>query len=95
MQAVVRVAAIAGIDRQQRLEQAAVVERGERFIERIPFALAVGEPAPEPVLPIEQVQNVDAAARFDAAGKQVSGTFGSYTSTLDARRGVLGAKFYF
>lgn len=40
-------------------------------------------------------QGVDAAARFDASGRQVSGTFGSYTSTLDARRIVLGAKFYF
>ncbi|MEJ7607920.1 MAG: hypothetical protein WKF37_17040 [Bryobacteraceae bacterium] len=40
-------------------------------------------------------QNVDTAARFDAAGRQVSGTFGQYTSTLDARRVVLGAKFYF
>jgi hypothetical protein len=40
-------------------------------------------------------QNVDTAARFDAAGRQVSGTFGQYTSTLDARRIVLGAKFYF
>ena len=38
---------------------------------------------------------VDTAARFDAAGKQVSGTFGQYTATLDARRIVLGAKFYF
>jgi hypothetical protein len=40
-------------------------------------------------------QNVDTAARFDAAGKQISGTFGQYTSTLDARRIVLGAKLYF
>jgi len=40
-------------------------------------------------------QGVDTTARFDAAGKQVSGTFGQYTSTLDARRIVLGAKFYF
>ena len=40
-------------------------------------------------------QGVDTSARFDAAGKQVSGTFGQYTSTLDARRIVLGAKFYF
>jgi hypothetical protein len=40
-------------------------------------------------------QNVDTVARFDAAGRQVSGTFGQYTSTLDARRIVLGAKFYF
>lgn len=38
---------------------------------------------------------VDTAARFDAAGRQVSGTFGQYTSTLDARRTVIGAKFYF
>jgi hypothetical protein len=38
---------------------------------------------------------VDTTARFDAAGRQVSGTFGQYTSTLDARRVVLGAKFYF
>ncbi|NWF83341.1 MAG: TonB-dependent receptor [Bryobacteraceae bacterium] len=40
-------------------------------------------------------QGVDTTARFDAAGRQVSGTFGQYTSTLDARRIVLGAKFYF
>jgi hypothetical protein len=40
-------------------------------------------------------QNVDTAGRFDAQGKQVNGTFGAYTSTLDARRVVLGAKFYF
>lgn len=40
-------------------------------------------------------QGVDTSARFDAAGRQVSNTFGSYTSTLDARRIVLGAKFYF
>ena len=38
---------------------------------------------------------VDTTARFDATGKQVSGTFGQYTSTLDARRIVLGAKLYF
>ncbi len=40
-------------------------------------------------------QGVDTTARFDNTGKQVSGTFGQYTSTLDARRIVLGAKFYF
>lgn len=40
-------------------------------------------------------QGVDTTARFDSAGNQVSGTFGQYTSTLDARRIVLGAKFYF
>ncbi len=40
-------------------------------------------------------QGVDTTARFDAQGRQVSGTFGQYTSTLDARRVVLGAKFYF
>jgi len=40
-------------------------------------------------------QGVDTGARFDAQGRQVSGTFGQYTSTLDARRIVLGAKFYF
>jgi len=40
-------------------------------------------------------QGVDTTARFDAAGRQISGTFGQYTSTLDARRIVLGAKFYF
>ena len=40
-------------------------------------------------------QGVDTSGRFDAAGRQVSGTFGSYTSTLDARRIVLGAKIYF
>jgi hypothetical protein len=38
---------------------------------------------------------VDTTGRFDAQGRQVSGTFGQYTSTLDARRIVLGAKFYF
>lgn len=38
---------------------------------------------------------VDTTGRFDAAGRQVSGTFGQYTATLDARRIVLGAKFYF
>jgi hypothetical protein len=40
-------------------------------------------------------QGVDTASRFDASNRQVSGTFGQYTSTLDARRVVLGAKFYF
>ncbi|MBI4877483.1 MAG: TonB-dependent receptor [Acidobacteria bacterium] len=40
-------------------------------------------------------QGVDTGGRFDAAGRQVSGTFGNYTSTLDARRIVLGAKLYF
>jgi hypothetical protein len=40
-------------------------------------------------------QGVDTAARFDAQDRQVSGTFGQYTSTLDARRTVIGAKFYF
>ncbi|MBL8173251.1 MAG: TonB-dependent receptor [Bryobacterales bacterium] len=40
-------------------------------------------------------QGVDTAGRFDAQGRQVSGTFGQYTSTLDARRTVIGAKFYF
>src|SRR5262249_46092527 len=40
-------------------------------------------------------QGVDTGARFDAQGKQVNGTFGAYTSTLDARRIVLGAKVYF
>jgi hypothetical protein len=40
-------------------------------------------------------QGVDTTARFDAQGRQVSRTFGQYTSTLDARRIVLGAKFYF
>lgn len=38
---------------------------------------------------------VDTTGRFDAQGRQVSGTFGQYTSTLDARRLVLGAKLYF
>ncbi len=38
---------------------------------------------------------VDTSARFDAAGRQVSGTFGAYTSSQDARRVVLGAKLYF
>jgi hypothetical protein len=40
-------------------------------------------------------QGVDTTGRFDAQGRQVSGTFGQYTSTLDARRIVLGAKIYF
>jgi hypothetical protein len=40
-------------------------------------------------------QGVDTTARFDAQSRQVSGTFGQYTSTLDARRIVLGLKFYF
>ena len=40
-------------------------------------------------------QGVDTTGRFDSAGRQVSGTFGQYTSTLDARRVVLGAKIYF
>ena len=38
---------------------------------------------------------VDTTGRFDALNRQVSGTFGQYTSSLDARRIVLGAKFYF
>ncbi len=38
---------------------------------------------------------VDTTARFDALSRQVSGTFGQYTNSLDARRVVLGAKFYF
>ena len=38
---------------------------------------------------------VDTTARFDAQNRQVSGTFGQYTGSLDARRVVLGAKFYF
>ncbi|MCW5962480.1 MAG: TonB-dependent receptor [Bryobacterales bacterium] len=39
--------------------------------------------------------SVDNAARFDAQGAQVNGRFGQYIGTLDARRIVLGAKFYF
>jgi hypothetical protein len=38
---------------------------------------------------------VDNSARFDALGNQVNAQFGRYTQTLDARRVVLGAKFYF
>lgn len=38
---------------------------------------------------------LDTTGRFDAAGRQVSGTFGQYTNSLDGRRIVLGAKFYF
>ena len=38
---------------------------------------------------------VDTTGRFDAQGRQVSGTFGQYTATQDARRLVLGAKLYF
>jgi hypothetical protein len=40
-------------------------------------------------------QGVDTGGRFDAQGKQVNATFGAYTSTLDARRIVLGGKIYF
>ena len=40
-------------------------------------------------------QGVDTTARFDALNRQISTTFGQYTSTLDGRRIVLGAKFYF
>ena len=40
-------------------------------------------------------ENVDTAGRFDAAGNQVSTSFGTYTSAGNARRIVLGAKFYF
>lgn len=39
--------------------------------------------------------SVDNAARFDAQGNQVNGRFGQYIATGDARRIVLGAKFYF
>jgi len=39
--------------------------------------------------------SVDNAARFDAQGAQVNARFGQYTASLDARRIVLGAKFYF
>lgn len=39
--------------------------------------------------------SVDTAARFDAQGNQVNGRLGQYLNTLDARRIVLGAKFYF
>ena len=42
-----------------------------------------------------QFNGVDTTARFDAQGKQVNSRFGQYTSTTDARRIVLGAKFYF
>ncbi len=42
-----------------------------------------------------QFNAVDNAARFDAQGNQVNGRFGQYTGTGDARRIVLGAKFYF
>ncbi|MBI4905546.1 MAG: TonB-dependent receptor [Acidobacteria bacterium] len=38
---------------------------------------------------------VDTTGRFDAQGRQVNGTFGAYTATIDARRVVLGAKIYF
>jgi hypothetical protein len=38
---------------------------------------------------------VDTTARFDAQGNQVNARFGEYINTLDARRVVLGAKFYF
>lgn len=40
-------------------------------------------------------QGVDTTGRFDNANNQVSNTFGQYTSTLDARRIVIGAKIYF
>jgi hypothetical protein len=39
--------------------------------------------------------SVDTGARFDAAGNQVNGRMGQYLATSDARRVVLGAKFYF
>jgi hypothetical protein len=40
-------------------------------------------------------QGVNTAGRFDAAGNQVNARLGEYTSTTDARRIVLAAKFYF
>ncbi len=40
-------------------------------------------------------QGVENGGRFDAQGNQVNTRLGQYTSTLDARRIVLGAKFYF
>jgi hypothetical protein len=39
--------------------------------------------------------SVDTTGRFDAQGRQVNGQFGQYTASMDARRVVLGAKFYF
>ncbi|MDZ7639303.1 MAG: hypothetical protein U5J83_13800 [Bryobacterales bacterium] len=42
-----------------------------------------------------QFNSVDNAARFDAQGRQVNARFGQYIGTTDARRIVLGAKFYF
>ncbi len=39
--------------------------------------------------------SVDTTARFDAQGRQVNARFGQYLNTGDARRIVLGAKFYF
>lgn len=39
--------------------------------------------------------SVDTTGRFDAQGRQVNGNFGAYTNTAEARRIVLGAKFYF
>ena len=39
--------------------------------------------------------SVDTGARFDEAGRQVNLNLGTYTASLDARRIVLGAKFYF
>lgn len=38
---------------------------------------------------------MDTTGRFDAQGRQVNLRFGEYTSTMDARRIVLGLKFYF
>jgi hypothetical protein len=42
-----------------------------------------------------QFNNVDTAARFDAAGNQTNGRFGQYTSSLDGRKIQLGLKFLF
>lgn len=39
--------------------------------------------------------SVETSGRFDATGKQVNPRFGQYTNTSDARKIVLGAKFYF
>jgi hypothetical protein len=42
-----------------------------------------------------QYNSVDNSARFDAQGAQVNARFGQYIGSADARRIVLGAKFYF
>lgn len=42
-----------------------------------------------------QFTAIDAAARFDASGRQVNNEFGQYTAAAPSRRLVLGLKLYF